>query len=119
MARSRIAVGIVRPSALAALRLITSSNAVACWTRQIGRLLALENAAGVDADLAICSAKNCSVAHQAARRGEFAPREDCRNCMARRQQHELIAPAGEERLALHEEPGDPLFDVVATAASIS
>src|SRR5262244_1473872 len=31
-ARSRIAVGIVTPSALAALRLTTVSNAVACWT---------------------------------------------------------------------------------------
>src|SRR5262245_45406941 len=30
--RSRIAVGIVTPSALAALRLTTVSNAVACWT---------------------------------------------------------------------------------------
>src|SRR5262245_43787028 len=31
-ARSRIAVGIVTPSALAALRLTTVSNMVACWT---------------------------------------------------------------------------------------
>src|SRR5262249_22480769 len=31
-ARSRIAVGIVTPSALAALRLTTVSNVVACWT---------------------------------------------------------------------------------------
>jgi hypothetical protein len=31
-ARSKIPVGIVTPSALAALRLTTVSNAVACWT---------------------------------------------------------------------------------------
>src|SRR5262249_46307592 len=31
-ARSRMAVGIVSPSALAALRLTTVSNMVACWT---------------------------------------------------------------------------------------
>src|SRR5262249_11042869 len=31
-ARSRIPVGMVTPSALAALRLTTVSNAVACWT---------------------------------------------------------------------------------------
>ena len=39
--------GTSRPSALAVLRLITSSNLVGCWTGKIGGLLALENAVDV------------------------------------------------------------------------
>jgi hypothetical protein len=38
------------PSALAVLRLMTSSNVVGCWT---GRLLALEDPSSVNAGLAI------------------------------------------------------------------
>ena len=45
--------GLSRPSALAVLRLMTSSNLVGCIDRQVGGLGALENPAGVDADLAI------------------------------------------------------------------
>ena len=45
--------GTVRPSALAVLRLMTSSNLVGLLDRQVGRLLALENPAGIDADLTI------------------------------------------------------------------
>ena len=39
--------GISRPSALAVLRLITSSNLVGCLHRKVGRLLALEDAIDV------------------------------------------------------------------------
>ena len=39
--------GTSRPSALAVLRLITSSNFVGCLHRQIGRLLAFEDAVDI------------------------------------------------------------------------
>jgi hypothetical protein len=39
--------------ALAALRLMTSSNFVGCITWQIGELLTLENSADIDAHLSI------------------------------------------------------------------
>src|ERR1700732_1783140 len=44
--------------------------------RQIGRLLALENPAGVNADLTVLTSKTASVAHQAAGRRELVIRED-------------------------------------------
>src|SRR6266576_1992044 len=48
-ARSSSVIGTVRPRALAVLRLMISSTFVACWTgRSVG---ALENPAGVDANL--------------------------------------------------------------------
>ena len=40
--------GTSRPSAFAVLRLITSSNLVGCLHRQVGGLLALEDAVDVD-----------------------------------------------------------------------
>jgi hypothetical protein len=39
------------PTCDAVSALMTSSNLVACTTRQVGRFLALEDAAGIDADL--------------------------------------------------------------------
>ena len=62
----------MRPSALAVLRLMTSSTFVACCDRQVGRLLALENPAGVDAGLTVRVRKIAAVAHQAAGHGELA-----------------------------------------------
>ena len=56
-----------RPSALAVLRLMTSSNLVGCMHRQVGRLLALEDSAGIDADLATRVRSGAlSIAHQPA-----------------------------------------------------
>ena len=48
-ARASSVGGTVRPSALAVLRLITSSNLVGCSHRQVGGLGALEDAADIDA----------------------------------------------------------------------
>ena len=64
--------GTVRPSALAVLRLMISSTLVDLLDRQVGRLLAVENAAGVDADQTEAFRIIASVAHQAAGRGELA-----------------------------------------------
>ena len=45
--------GTIRPSILAVLRLITNSNLVGLYDRQVGGLRALEDAAGIDANLTI------------------------------------------------------------------
>ena len=101
-ARARMEGGTVRPSALAVLRLITSSNLVGCSTgRSAGG--ALEDLSGVNSDLAKDSGEAASVADQAAGRGELAPRVDRRNGMACRQRHELNASAGEERVGADDE----------------
>ena len=65
-ARASSVGGTLRPSALAVLRLMTSSNLVGCPHRQVGRLLALEDAAGIDADLTKHLGDVGSVAHQPA-----------------------------------------------------
>ena len=59
--------------------------------RQVGRLFALENPAGIDANLTIRVRNAAAVAHQAAGRGELAKLEDRRHRMAHRQCGELFA----------------------------
>src|SRR5262249_41662845 len=76
--------------------------------RQVGRLLALENAAGVNASLAKGVRKASAVAHQAAGRGEFAPRVNCRNPMSVSQRHKFFAPGGKERSGSNDERVRPL-----------
>ena len=66
-----------RPSALAVLRLITSSYLVGGWTGRSAVLLALEDLPGVDADLAIRVSEVCSVAHQTTGRDELTLAVDC------------------------------------------
>src|SRR5688572_20648499 len=61
--------------------------------RQVGRLLALENPAGVDADLPVTVRNTASVAHQTTGRGELAVLENRGHRMAERQCGELFAPA--------------------------
>src|SRR5262249_24690323 len=105
-ARSRIAVGIVTPSALAALRLTTVSNVVACWTGGLG---SPEDVRDIACHQAIGRAETCAVAHQATGRSKFAEGIYGRNGMPGREQNELLAAAREESLAFHEQPADPLF----------
>src|SRR5207237_1095628 len=68
--------------------------------RQVAGLGALENPRDTAARQAIGGAEARSVAHQAARRDEFAPGEHRRNRMPCGEQDELRAAAGEERIAL-------------------
>ena len=75
---------------------MTSSNFGRLLDRQVGRLLALENPAGVDADLTVHVRKTGSVAHQAAGRGELAILIDRGHRVAQRQCGELFALAIEE-----------------------
>ena len=64
--------------------------------RQIGGLLAFEDAVGVDADLAKLVRIVGPIAHQAAGRGELAIRTDRGNRVPERQCAELSAPAEEK-----------------------
>src|SRR4029077_11941751 len=66
--------------------------------RHIGRLGALEDLSRVSAEQAKGRSEACSIADQAAGSGEFTPRIDRRNGMARCQRHELLAPAGQARI---------------------
>src|ERR1044071_3859669 len=63
---------------------------------KIGRLLALQDAADVDARLTIHVQEVGPVANQAARQDEVAKPVACRNCMLRGQRHQPGAPAREE-----------------------
>src|SRR5205823_1790868 len=66
--------------------------------RQIGGLGALEDLSRVSTDQAKGSCEARSIADQAAGSGELAPRIYRRNCMARCQRHEPLAPAAQERI---------------------
>ena len=92
--------GTSRPSALAVLRLIDELEFHRLLHRQVGRFLALEKAAGIVADQAERVAETGSVAHQAAGGGEIAPFINRGKRVARRQRHELIASALQERIEL-------------------
>src|SRR5215831_16304267 len=74
--------------------------------RQIARLGALEDLPGVNADLAIDTGDAGPIADQAAGRSKLTPLIDRRHGTTRRQRHELLAPAEEERVGANEErPG--------------
>ena len=73
--------------------LMISSIFVGLLDRQVGGLLALEDAAGVDADQTVRIRKTAAVAHQAAGRGKLAILVDRGHRVAERQCGELFAPA--------------------------
>ena len=87
--------------------------------RQVGRLLAFENAAGVDAGLTIAVRKAGSIAHQAAGRGELAKLIDRRYPVAERQCGELFAPDGEEAIGADHKRAGPHWTKLAKAESMS
>src|SRR5215469_16459007 len=87
--------------------------------RQIGRLLTLEDLSRVMADQAKGISEAWSIADQAAGSDEFAPRIARRNGMARCQRHELLAPAGQERIGGDDERVNMQLDCEAKALSIS
>ena len=94
---------------MAVLRLMTSSNLVGCMHRQVGGLLALEDAAGVDAD-SDETRPQCWLRSSSARRlRQYSRAWICRgNPVARRQRGELDSPAGEKRIAADEKGVGPL-----------
>ena len=66
--------------------------------RQVGRLFALENAAGIDADLTKRLFEPAAITHQAAGNGKGTIRGDRRHFVTHCQVGELLAPADEERI---------------------
>ena len=86
---------------------MTNSNLVDCYNRQVGRLLALENAAGVDAEPGDSVREIGSVAHQAASRRELAILVDRRHRVADGERGKLFALAVEEWIAADHEPAGP------------
>src|SRR6266516_492220 len=106
-ARASSVGGTSRPSALAVLRLITSSNFVGCSTREIGGLGAFENLADIDAHLAISLREAWCVTHQAAGRRVLAPRVDRGYCVTGGQGDDLIAPVDVIPILAHDERIDP------------
>src|SRR5215471_3227540 len=71
--------------------------------RQIGRLRALEDAAGIDADLAIHIHNVASIAHQSAGLGKFTVPIYRGEPMAPRQEDEFDTPSVEECVVADEE----------------
>src|ERR1700730_7496801 len=78
--------------------------------RQVGCPLALENPAGVDADLAMPIRLAGSVAHQATSGGKLPHFHNCGNPMACCQFGELLAAAGDERIGTSEDCSHSLLD---------
>ena len=107
-ARASSVGGTVKPSILAVSRLMTSSNLRRLHDRQVRGLRALEDAAGIDADLTIRIRNAGSVAHQPADFGISRDRISRRDRVARRQVDQLDTPAGEEGVGADEERVGPL-----------
>src|SRR6516164_4245866 len=103
-ARARIAGGTVRPSALAVLRLTTSSNVVGCWTGRSAGLAPLRIFSDVDADLAMDRRKAGAIADQTASLGVYAPRINRRNRLAYGQCYQLLVMAFEKGISLDDQP---------------
>ena len=95
---------------MAVLRLITSSNLVGCLHRQVGRLLAPENAIDI-AGLPIHVPLIGTIAHQAAGNGGFTHRKHRGYRMTQRQRGNLLAP-GQQVRATDDESDGPLVDGV-------
>src|SRR5262249_13145445 len=93
--------GTVRPSIRAVTALMTSSNLLA-------RLGALEDAAGVDANLTKRIVNVDSVAHQPADFGSFTQRVGRRDFVERRQVDQLDTPTGEKSVIANEQGVGPL-----------
>src|SRR3984893_9296294 len=76
--------------------------------RQVRWLRALEDAAGICADVAITIRQVRSVARQPADLGSLAVLVDCGYRMARRQLRQLDTPVGQERSSPHQETVGPV-----------
>ena len=87
--------------------------------RQVRRLRALKDAAGVDADLTIRIRNVGPVAHQPAGFGNSHATQMSRGSMVRRQMDKLDTLAGEEGVAADERASGCSRTKVAKAASIS
>src|SRR5262249_38742669 len=71
--------------------------------RQVSRLLALEDASGIDASLTVSVGYAGSVAHEAAGRDELAQREDRGKAVRGAQDRELLAMRVHERAGTNQQ----------------
>src|SRR5215207_8214368 len=94
--------GHVEPECLRGLQIDHQLEARRLHHRQVRRLLALEDAPGVDADLPKHLLEVGSVAHQAARLGILPLRINRRNPVMGNERDELPAHRGVERIIGHE-----------------
>ena len=101
--------GIVSPSALAVLRLITISNVVRLDDGQIRRFRPLEYAAGVEPELAIRGSDARPIAHETARIDELAKSIDRRQSVPGREGGNARALVGEEGSDLDEQRAGTLL----------
>src|SRR6516165_5646592 len=76
--------------------------------RQLARLCAFENPAGINADRSICVRTIASVANQTARCGKLAILVNRRHCVTERQRGELFGPAIKECVGGDYEAGPQL-----------
>src|SRR6516165_10856728 len=77
---------------------------------QIGRFLTFENAAGVNAELAVVFLGARSIAHQSAGRGELAPKVHNGHRIAGRQRNQFIRLGEEKRTDSEDKRTSPLLD---------
>ena len=102
---------MVRPSALAVLRLITSLNWVAPIEPEARSAWhSLGDSRGVVADWTICPFKLGAIAHQAACNNILAQWVHYRNSMAGGERHDLLAPGREEWISTDNKRAHPLLD---------
>jgi hypothetical protein len=71
--------------------------------RQVGRLCALEDPAGIDAHLMIGIRKPRAITHEAACDDLMAVRVSRRDCMPSRQHDELLGPKPDQRIVTYQE----------------
>src|SRR5262249_2354687 len=64
--------------------------------RQLGRLLALENPADIDARQAIHVSQTASITHQSAGGDQLTKLKHCRHCLAQRQRGKLCTTTDKE-----------------------
>jgi hypothetical protein len=95
--------GTSRPSGLRSLQVDHELELGWLHDRQIGRLLAPENPAGVDAGLTIGIGEACAVACEAAGHGKLTSFINRRNGTARCQRNDLIALAAKERVGANQQ----------------
>src|SRR5262245_51106058 len=78
--------------------------------RQVSGLVALENAAGIDAGQTVCVRNGGSITQQTSSCRKLSIREDRRHRALERQRGELFAPAPKEWAAANHEPAYPQLD---------
>jgi hypothetical protein len=76
---------------------------------EVGRLLAFENASGIDANLAVRIAEVSAIAYQPSDRGELTNRVDRGLRMAGRQRRELFRVPSVEVTSTNQDPTNGLL----------